>query len=175
MNFFITGLPRSRTAWMANLFTYGDVHCFHEGMSGCESVVQYQTKLDSMKYHRHVGDSNTTTALFMSETWGPTVIIERDLDEVVASLEDMQKEYGKEIFGTSKEIRQNMEALWARLQVMEGLHIPFDQVDSRLEEIWEYCLPVPFNEERAEMLKDFKIEITQQRLDTLVKEISIWQ
>lgn len=28
--FFITGLPRSRTAWLANLFTYGPSFCWHD-------------------------------------------------------------------------------------------------------------------------------------------------
>lgn len=30
--FFITGLPRSRTAWFANLFTWGDSICYHDGL-----------------------------------------------------------------------------------------------------------------------------------------------
>lgn len=28
--FFITGFPRSRTAWLANLFTWGNSFCFHD-------------------------------------------------------------------------------------------------------------------------------------------------
>jgi hypothetical protein len=30
--FFVTGLPRSRTAWLANLLTNGDSLCFHGGL-----------------------------------------------------------------------------------------------------------------------------------------------
>lgn len=30
--FLITGLPRSRTAWLANLFTTGHVYCQHDGL-----------------------------------------------------------------------------------------------------------------------------------------------
>jgi len=28
--FYITGLPRSRTAWLSRLFTFGDVACLHD-------------------------------------------------------------------------------------------------------------------------------------------------
>lgn len=36
--FFITGLPRSRTAWMANFITYGNTHCFHDVFIECPRV-----------------------------------------------------------------------------------------------------------------------------------------
>lgn len=32
MNFFLTGATRSRTAWWANLLTWGDSFCWHEGV-----------------------------------------------------------------------------------------------------------------------------------------------
>lgn len=35
--FFICALPRSRTAWLANLLTYGDSFCFHEPAVGLDS------------------------------------------------------------------------------------------------------------------------------------------
>lgn len=33
--FFITGYPRSRTAWLANLCTWGDSFCLHDGFWDC--------------------------------------------------------------------------------------------------------------------------------------------
>ena len=45
--FFITGLPRSRTAWLANWFTYGHTFCFHEA---CRKV----GKIEELKDRKSV-------------------------------------------------------------------------------------------------------------------------
>lgn len=38
MDYFIVGLPRSRTAWLANFMTYDCSFCFHEGLVEAGSV-----------------------------------------------------------------------------------------------------------------------------------------
>ena len=43
-NFFVLGLPRSRTAWLANFLTYDGYFCFHEGIDGCRSIDDYKKK-----------------------------------------------------------------------------------------------------------------------------------
>ena len=52
-----------------------------------------------------------------------------------------------------------MEIEKERLDGIEGLHIPFDDIDDRLEDIWTYLTDKPFDHERAEMLKDFNIQV----------------
>jgi len=51
--FFITGLPRSRTAWFSAFMTASGYPCLHEGLNGCKSIAEYKQKI------KHKSDSNT--------------------------------------------------------------------------------------------------------------------
>lgn len=63
--FFITGLPRSRTAWLANFLTFGASFCYHEGLLGCRSLDDLYRKMDALK--RPVcGDADTALLHFVS-------------------------------------------------------------------------------------------------------------
>lgn len=67
--FFVTGLPRSRTSWLANLLTYvvtpgsddsggGRSICYHDLMKGCDSTQQLIDVLESTMASL-VGDSDS--------------------------------------------------------------------------------------------------------------------
>ncbi len=45
MNFFIFGLPRSRTAWTANFLTYDHTYCHHELVSEVGDVLTLKRQL----------------------------------------------------------------------------------------------------------------------------------
>jgi hypothetical protein len=68
-----------------------------------------------------------------------------------------------------------------RLNVINGLHIMFDEINSRLRDIWEYLFNSEFDEKRAEMLAGFNIQpndvfdIDKQALEQLNKEVSLWR
>lgn len=62
--FFILGLPRSRTAWLANLLTVGTSFCFHDGLLGCKSLADLYAKMDGVNLGT-VGDSDTGLLHFM--------------------------------------------------------------------------------------------------------------
>lgn len=51
--FFITGLPRSRTAWFSAFMTASGYPCLHEGINGCKSIKEYKDKI------KDISDSNT--------------------------------------------------------------------------------------------------------------------
>ena len=79
-NFMILGLPRSRTAWLANFMTYNDFFCMHEGMRGCKTVDEYLKQFTS-----GVGDS-TTAAMFFSffgRFKARTLIIDSDISDAL--------------------------------------------------------------------------------------------
>ena len=44
-NFFITGLPRSRTAWFSAFMTASGFPCGHELINNCETVEDYKEKV----------------------------------------------------------------------------------------------------------------------------------
>ena len=48
-NFFITGLPRSRTAWFSAFMTASGFPCGHELINNCETIEEYKEKIRLLK------------------------------------------------------------------------------------------------------------------------------
>ncbi len=146
-NFLVLGLPRSRTAWLANFLSYDEMTCTHEGINGFRTLEEYRNS-----FTPNMGDANTGLALFKFERYFKDfkkVIIEREADHAIR--------YSKEMFGLESDVA--MTTIRDRLKRIQGLHIPFDEIDSRLEEIWDYVSPAQFNEKRAEMLIGFDVQV----------------
>lgn len=91
--FVVTGLPRSRTAWLSVFLTHGMVRCWHEGARVNESIhcLLERLSLDS----RYIsGDSNSALCLKHGELIHAAskglcnlVVIRRDPKECAESLE----------------------------------------------------------------------------------------
>jgi len=146
VSFFVLGLPRSRTAWLANFLTYGDLFCHHEASNGCKSMAEYKDKIQDD------GDSNTAIALFNIEEEFPDakfIIIDSPPEKAI---EYSLKTYGIE----NKESILEMKAI---LDNIDGLHIPVNDIDNRLEDIWNYVSSDHFNEKRAKLLSSLNIQI----------------
>ena len=80
MNFLILGLPRSRTAWLANFLTYDGLFCYHEAINGCLNMDEYAEKVKGK------GDSNTALALFDFEHMFPDakiIVVDSSIDAAV--------------------------------------------------------------------------------------------
>lgn len=83
--FFITGLPRSRTAWLANFLSYGEMFCFHDSMRELDHVDELKSVFDRAEFAKAVGHSDPMNLLFQNAMirnfpdakW---VLIERDKD-----------------------------------------------------------------------------------------------
>lgn len=71
--FFITGLPRSRTAWFSAFMTASGFPCGHELINNCESMAEYKEKV------AFLSDSNTAFA-FVDSPYPErkTLVIHRD-------------------------------------------------------------------------------------------------
>jgi len=146
-NFLVLGLPRSRTAWLSNFLTYGDVTCTHEGLNGCTTLKEYKAKFRSGS-----GDSNTGLAFFEFEplfTDFKKIIIDSDIRKSV--------EYTKHMFGMDN--FEQMEILKKRLDSLDGLHIEYHDIDNKLETIWDYVSRYQFNDGRAEQLIRLNIQV----------------
>ena len=146
MNFFILGLPRSRTAWLANFMTYGVSFCYHEGIDGCRTVQAYADKLGSSK-----GDATTGAVLFDLDKHFPKakkLIIEGDIDKAIEYAEDTYKLDNRDWLCYMK----------SRLDKAQGMRINFNDIDSNLQDIWEYLSDEPFNADRANVLLNMNIQ-----------------
>ena len=145
-NFFVVGLPRSRTAWLANFLTYENNFCFHEGIDGCSTIEQYKNKLGKNK-----GDSCTGLMLLnLNKEFpnAPVVIIETDIERAV--------EFSKETYG--KDLTKEMQIAKEQMKFVKGLRIPLDSINDCLEEIWSYLIGTPYDKERGDLLKKMNIQ-----------------
>lgn len=70
--FFITGLPRSRTAWFSAFMTASGYPCLHEGLNGCKSITEYKEKI------KNKSDSNTGFIFIDVPVDRPTLVIHRE-------------------------------------------------------------------------------------------------
>ena len=145
LRFFVTGLPRSRTAWLAKFFTTGDVYCMHEGLNLYPDMPSLANAMSGSK--KVYGDSDSALCLteFQEVFTAPTLIIERDRDEVLDSLVNL---YGRHTI-----VIRLIDIMISKLRDLDGLRIPFNEIDSRLEEIWQHCVGDGYDPERGNTMR----------------------
>lgn len=155
--FFITGLPRSRTAWMAAWMSSCGIHCHHEALSRSATKEDYLAAM-SLNGYPAVGNSDCAIALAPELIDGRLVIIERDPGDVIASLVRI---YGDE---NKEKIAIAVGDLSDAIDHLDGLRIAFHELDDRLSDIWEYCIGYGFDPRRAEQFMRLNI---QTRVDPM--------
>jgi hypothetical protein len=163
MRFFVTGYPRSRTAWLANFLTWGDSLCWHEATRMCTSFEDMRELLD--KDATFVGNSDSTLTLMphsFLETFSgdPLVVVERPVDEVWMSL---LKLGGASLAGTVKEMTAGLETL----KEAADLVVEFDELDD-----WDTCLEIQktCNPGGAEMPYDRFCSLKQMNVQVPIQE-----
>jgi hypothetical protein len=138
--FFVTGLPRSRTAWFSEWLP----NCLHEGMEGCYTRTEYINKLKG-------GDSSSALMFFPLKDYfpdSPVVIVERDMNEVVSSLSKIGL-FNDDIYKMLQESRR-------RLDKMDGLRVDYHNLN--YEDIWIHLIGHGFDKHRTEIMKDMNIQ-----------------
>jgi hypothetical protein len=143
-NFVITGMPRMRSAWFAAYLTQGDVLCYHEAIHSEETL---QTA-----GYSHVGTADS--GYILSPDWieaAPAhklVIVHRPVDDVVRSLKGIGQ----------SDTRWLLEAMGPKLRQLEGLHIEFDDINDKLEDIHDYLGLPGYDEERADLFANLNVQ-----------------
>jgi len=128
MNFFVAGLPRSRTAWMSVFLAQSGRPCLHDGFSGCSAISEYSLKLGDH------GDSSTGLTFIDVNTMfpdAPVVIIHKNDIEFEKCVKWCDNAYNVDM---RADLTQHREAL----HYIEGKHIKQSEIDDRLEEIFTY-------------------------------------
>ena len=157
MKFCITGLPRSRTAWFAAYFTATGNKCAHEPFAKCRT----EEEVDSVK-SRYEGISDSFM-VFVPYT-GKQVIIERDKEEVRKSL---FHKFGMDIDLTDGLLEVALE----KMQFIDGLRVKYSDINDRLQEIHEYCVDTPYDEDTGNLFKDLNIQVNKMTVTKEFKEI----
>ena len=165
--FFITGLPRSRTAWLANLFTYKNSFCFHEiSRIGSDPYLMMQ-KMRSRR-EDHVGSADQMAPYYVDFMVDRTdnmrlIVINRDKEEVKDSLASWIGE-------RNTEINRRVDALDKKLKTMMDRHphklVNYEDLDDPevIKSMWYYCLPsVTFDEDRYKMLQEFNVQLIRDK------------
>lgn len=88
--FFVAGFPRSRSAWLATLLTWGDCFCFHDGLANIESLDELDKKFNSVPGNI-VGNSDPANLLFHDALMkrypdAKWIVVERPVEEAMDSL-----------------------------------------------------------------------------------------
>lgn len=146
-NFFILGLPRSRTAWLASFMNFMGAFCYHEGINGCKSIDEYKKKLWNDK-----GDSLTGGTLIDIENIfpdAPKVIIDSDPDN---SIRFAYEVYGHYMPGHFHEMKRKLDNI-------KGLHIDINDINGRLHDIWNHLKGGEYDSEKAEIIKKLNIQV----------------
>lgn len=97
-----------------------------------------------------------------------TVIIHRDIDEVIESLID------GEIIDAGKRAEANtfLYEMTLRLEDTEGLHVDFEEIDNRIEEIYRFCTGREPDPNRIRLFHNLKVEPVEVLPD--MKSYEIW-
>ena len=138
--FFVTGLPRSRTAWMSVFLTHGPSICLHEPTTRCGSMKEVRELMESQQPLGWVGAADPNLGLF-AEEWlaefghdTPIVAIARSAQGSVTA--------GQRAFGGRTTDLEHVAAETARgLKLIEDARglptVAYDQLDAQLSEVWE--------------------------------------
>ena len=162
--FFIFGLPRTRTSWLANLFTYSNSFCYHEALKFCNSINDFKVLLDEHD-EQYVGNSDCSMINYFNEisTCFPNakyVLIERKPSEVIESLLDFQLMDDYKI--TEKWIDKLQNQINHIKSQNNMLCLNYKDLNDMgtCKELWKYLLPeIAFNEKRWYFLDELYVNI----------------
>jgi len=150
---FITGLPRSRTAWLSVFMSQSDVYFYHEAVNGCYSIEEYKDKIKGF------GDSSTgLVSLGVDIIQDSKVVIINKTDEQIEKcVKWCDHTYGMDS-------RDFILDINAKLKKLDGLHVNQSDIDNRLSEIWRHLVDTPWNDEYLRLTK-FNIQVKSNKID----------
>jgi hypothetical protein len=173
--FVVVGLPRSRTSWLANLFTYGSCYCMHDGLGRLDCFSEMEAKLPS--HIKHLGNSDSGYTLRNCHPGNVKVVaVFRDSMAARASFARYFSEHPYAAFGVPNAIAANQVFNHASLGFqrfvdrvpLENLFtINFADLDSvdHVEAMWNFVAPEePFFRERYFELNALRINPASEKV-----------
>lgn len=161
--FFVTGMPRSRTAWMAAWLTTDNTFCFHDVMT------RPHLDLSGPGSCKYVGYSGPEVCLEARKYSGiPCVTIHRSKEQALASFLKIVKQH-PEVKLTEKEIAQWWDERETLLGGLPGKHVSFDLLnnESTMRNLWNYLMPgIPFDAARYRLMNSFNITQDTRKVTT---------
>jgi hypothetical protein len=170
--FFITGLPRSRTAWLASFFTGNNSFCYHEMLrisSGFEDGIKKMLNRKEM----YVGNSDSSLPIWMDKIDhilrdSPIVIIERDVNEISDSLTNL---FGQDF---ERALDKTLEGIEIIKNKYNYISIDYNELNNQscLETLCNFCTPkLNFDKDKFETLKTINISLNKNLKDLYTKSV----
>jgi hypothetical protein len=180
--FLITGLPRSRTAWLSVFMTTGTSMCYHDAVTKIGSIEELP-KLFESEFYKHVGISDCSVGFFLEwilENIRPrTVIVDRDPAEVTNSMARLgfpRTNLAPLLHAQLLKFQKHPLVMW----------IPFEALNRKrvIERMYWHLTPgEAFDEARYEHLAKMRIETDlkrtveeyyshKDRLDNLMRDVA---
>jgi hypothetical protein len=152
-NFIILSLPRSRTAWLSLYLTLAGLPCEHELIGTSDSFEAAIAKIKS----KGIGSCDTSQIFRLKELkdqLDPRIlIIKRNVNDVIDSLSKIG------ITGIDEFIIKQAQLIEEASQDKEALTIKYEDIDSRIEEIYSYLSGgLEFNQEIYKRLRDYNVK-----------------
>lgn len=172
---FILSLPRSRTAWLATFFCYGESYAFHEGLLRCKSPNDLKTLFEATGKDVVV-NSDCGNILFLEQIQqlfpnAKYIVVERDYSEVSNEL----MEIGLPDTGI---VRLSVDLLEQAKRQLNPMVVQYDRLDKETCRAMCDYIGVSFDELRWEMLDGLDIRIIVDKKVENVKgtelEVSKW-
>jgi len=187
-NFFLTGLPRSRTAWLAAYLTNPSkyTYCYHEALNGLRSRDEFTEIMEGpiggplfggVARHPWIKVGNSDSGLMYTDFQerfpdAPVVIILRPYEDVVNSFRHKglglnPDEPMRELLDTT---RQFIDAI-VLASPARALAVNYEDIDERLEEICTY-INVPYDYHRHQLFKELNIQTKELTGDP--ESLKLW-
>lgn len=177
--YFIIGLPRSRTAWLANLLTYGNSYCWHEASRYVAGMAMLPAFMNRRRAkYRGNSDSGLCGNPYLILNLFPTskfVFIHRPVRACIKSAVEQFPEIPPCV--TDKSIQacqQGFIDLNCGVKPGQKINFEYDQLNNleTLREIWRFCIPgVKFDRERAEMLQQMRVDTVFAKMEAAMHPV----
>lgn len=180
--FFITGLPRSRSAWLANFFTTQNSFCFHDAMKDGWTANHIGALMTGLKLsgYEHYGDADSGLLLVAGELvemfpqarW---LFVNNPPERAAASYRKWFTP-GNEYPGVSSavDIERMMENIWdiytkarALVPIANKREIAMEMLDQPkvMRDVWDWLTPVvAWDERRYRMLDTMCVNILPHKI-----------
>lgn len=169
--FFLTGLPRSRLSWLANLLTTGRSFCHHAALATCATMSEYEEIMaGSPDGAEFVGDADPLIPLvardFSKAFEGcRLVVVLRNMEEALEEEEKAIKTEGlsfdyNRLENLYCQTSENLSILFSFTPEHLRMWVPYPDLDKveTIRSIWRFCLPeMRFPEERYRMLDMLRV------------------
>lgn len=160
-SFYITGFPRSRTAWCAAFLSTGAVRCEHDASLDHPHFAALNDHLVSQPCE-YAGDSDSGLLAWAEElelSGAPVLFVHRPGKDVARSFERM---------GFPSKIEELRGHYFRACDTIKSrvFHIAYDNLNNEatMRNAWDFLLPgIPWDSARWRMFRDFNIQVDMKR------------